>query len=71
MKTDEIQNNKNIAIRSTSSKGRTEEFNLISWNDKEPKYDIRYWSPDHSKMGKGVTLTGDDIEMLKNVLKEM
>jgi len=35
------------------------ELSLVRWNDKAPKYDIREWSPDHSKMGKGVTLTAE------------
>ena len=37
-----------IAVLSESSKGWTKELNLISWNDRDPKYDIREWSPDHS-----------------------
>lgn len=41
-----------IAVLSESSKGWKKELNLISWNDREPKYDIREWSPDHEKMGK-------------------
>ena len=45
-----------IGILSESAKGWTKELNLISWNDREPKYDIREWAPDHEKMGKGVTL---------------
>ena len=44
-----------IGVLSESAKGWTKELSLVSWNDKEPKYDIREWSPDHSKMGKGVT----------------
>lgn len=45
-----------IDVLSESGKGWTKELNLVSWNDKAPKYDIRERSPDHSKMGKGVTL---------------
>lgn len=36
------------------------ELNLVSWNGREPKYDIRKWSPDHTKMGKGVSLSEDE-----------
>ena len=43
-----------IAVLSESSKGWTKELNLISWNDGEPKYDIRDWSPDGTRMGKGI-----------------
>ena len=57
-----------IAVLSESSKGWTKELNLISWNDRDPKYDIREWSPDGSKMGKGVTLSRDEIRYLKDAL---
>ena len=57
-----------IAVLSESSKGWTTELNLISWNDREPKYDIREWSPDGSKMGKGVTLSDEEVAILKKAL---
>lgn len=53
---------------SESSKGWKKELNLISWNDNEPKYDLRDWAPDHEKMGKGVTLTVEELKKLKEVL---
>ena len=37
---------------------------MVSWNDREPKYDIRSWSPDHSRMGKGISLTEEEMERL-------
>jgi len=57
-----------IAVLSESSKGWTKELNLISWNGREAKYDIREWSPDNEKMGKGVTLTDEEISQLKKAL---
>lgn len=57
-----------IAVLSESSKGWTKELNLISWNDREPKYDIREWSPDGSKMGKGITLSDEEVAVLKKAL---
>ena len=54
-----------LATMSTSAKGWTKELNLVSWNGAAPKYDIRDWSPDHSKMGKGVTLSVDEMRELK------
>lgn len=57
-----------IAVLSESSKGWTKELNLISWNDPEPKYDIRDWSPNHEKMGKGVTLSSEEFNILKEIL---
>jgi hypothetical protein len=60
-----------IGVLLESPKGWKNEFNLISWNDKDPKYDIREWSPDHSKMGKGVTLTKEELVKLRDVLSGM
>ena len=57
-----------IAVLSESSKGWTKELNLISWNDRDPKYDIREWSPDHEKLGKGVTLSNEEAAILKKAL---
>ncbi len=61
---------KNIGTLSESSKGWTKELNLISWNGREPKYDIRDWDPEHEKMGKGVTLTEEELKKLKEILSE-
>ena len=60
-----------IAILSESAKGWTKELNLISWSSREPKYDIRDWSPNHEKMGKGVTLSNEELDKLKEVLSSL
>ncbi|HZK70089.1 MAG TPA: PC4/YdbC family ssDNA-binding protein [Clostridia bacterium] len=60
-----------IGVLSESTKGWTKELSLISWNDKEPKYDIREWSPEHEKMGKGVTLSVEELKKLKEILNNM
>ena len=57
-----------IGVLSENAKGWRKELNLISWNDATPKYDIRDWSPDHEKMGKGITLTEEEVTKLKNLL---
>ncbi|WP_088189473.1 PC4/YdbC family ssDNA-binding protein [Desulfosporosinus sp. FKA] len=57
-----------IGVLAESPKGWKKELNLVSWNDKTPKYDLREWSPDHTKMGKGVTLTKEELEKLKEIL---
>ena len=44
-----------IAVLSQSANGWERQLNMVSWNDREPKYDIRDWSPDGSKMGKGIS----------------
>ncbi|MDR3075402.1 MAG: YdbC family protein [Candidatus Methanoplasma sp.] len=58
-----------IAVLSESSKGWTKELNLISWNERDPKYDIREWSPDREKMGKGITLSNEEVAILKSALE--
>jgi hypothetical protein len=58
-----------ISVSSTS--GWVKELNLISWNDREPKFDLRDWSPDHQKMGKGVTLSVDELASLRDLLNSM
>lgn len=60
-----------LGVLSASSKGWTKELNLVSWNDKEPKYDLREWDPAHEKMGKGVTLTVDELIKLRAVLNDL
>jgi len=57
-----------IGVLSTSAKGWTKELNLISWNDREPKFDIREWAPERAKMGKGVTLSAEEVAELKTLL---
>lgn len=60
----------NILVLSTGSKGWTKELNLVSWNGREPKYDLREWSPEHEKMGKGVTLSKEELDALKGILEK-
>lgn len=57
-----------IGVLSVSTKGWTKELNRISWNGGAPKYDIRDWSPEHEKMGKGVTLSEEEVKKLVELL---
>lgn len=57
-----------IGVLSENAKGWTKELNKVSWNEREPKYDLREWNPDHSRMGKGITLTDEEVETLKAIL---
>lgn len=61
---------KHIAVLS-SNKGWTKELNLVSWNGREAKYDIRDWSPKHDKMGKGITLSSEEMEELKKAISNL
>ena len=65
----EYQIIQNIAVLSESPKGWTKEINIISWNGREPKYDIREWAPDRNKMGKGITLSKEEAQILKKALE--
>ncbi|ABR53997.1 seryl-tRNA synthetase-like protein [Methanococcus vannielii SB] len=62
---------KHIKILSESKKGWKKELNLVSWNNNEPKYDIREWSQDHTKMSKGITITPEELKILKDILNEI
>ena len=63
---------KEIAVLATGDSGYTKEINLISWNGKEPKYDIRSFSPNREKCGKGITLNADEAAaLLKALQKEL
>ena len=59
---------KKIGVLSKTASGWEKQLNLISWNDRDPKYDIREWSPDGEKMGKGVTLSKEELVALKELL---
>ena len=61
----------NIGVLSESAKGWAKELNLVSWNDKEPKYDLREWDPTHEKLGKGMTLSVEELKKLMEILNEM
>lgn len=62
---------KELGVLSESAKGWTKELNMVSWNDRDPKFDIRDWAPEHEKMGKGVTLTEDEAKALFELLKNI
>lgn len=59
-----------LGVISESKSGWTRELNLISWNGAAPKFDIRDWSPDHEKMGKGISLNADEVVKLKKILEK-
>ena len=59
-----------IGIIRQSTIGWNKELRLVSWNDADPKYDIRDWSPDDEKMGKGITLTEEEARNLLGLLEK-
>lgn len=58
-------------VLSETDKGWKKELNLVSWNDNAPKYDLRDWSENHERMGKGITLNNYEFDKLKDILKKM
>lgn len=60
---------KSFGVLSTNKSNWTKELNLVSWDDREPKLDIRDWSPNHEKMGKGVSLNNEEARNLFKVLE--
>lgn len=60
-----------FGVISETSNGWRKELNLVSWNDRAPKFDIRDWDSNHDKMGKGLTLSTDELRELKRILNEI
>lgn len=60
-----------IEVLSTNKSGWNRELNIVSWNGNKAKYDLRDWSPDHTKMSKGITLTAEEVAVLKEVFDEL
>lgn len=58
-------------VISQGNAGWNLELNSISWNKRPAKYDLRSWSSDHEKMGKGVTMTSDELKKLRDVLNSI
>ena len=61
---------KTLAVLSTERSGWTKEINLVSYNDAPPKYDIRSWDPNHEKMGKGVTLSKEEMKIFLDAMAD-
>ena len=60
-----------FGVISESSKGWKTELNFVSWNEREPKYDIRPWDGEHKKMGKGISLSLEEIKRLRDILNSL
>ncbi len=62
---------KHLAELSTGAKGWTREVNIVSWNNRKPKVDIREWDENHEQMSKGITLNREDVEKLQEWLRDL
>ena len=56
---------------SENDDGWRKELNVVSWRNQMPKYDIRSYALDYSKISKGITLTADEMRELKAILNSM
>ncbi|MDR1568696.1 MAG: YdbC family protein [Streptococcaceae bacterium] len=59
-----------LGVLSENNKGWRKELNMVSWNGALAKYDLRTWSPDHKKMGKGITLSAEEFSALQKLLAQ-
>ena len=62
---------KNLGTISESAKGWKREVNVMTWNNKKAKIDIREWDENHEQMGKGITLSKEELIKLKDILSEI
>ncbi len=62
---------KTIGILSETLNGFQKEINIVSWNDRDPKIDIRDWDKSHERMRKGITLNKDELKELKTVMENI
>ena len=60
-----------VGVISVNKTGWTLELNKVSWGGRPAKFDLRSWSPDHQKMGKGVTLTDEEIKKLGEIISAL
>lgn len=60
----------NLGILSEKANGWRKEVNLVSWQERDPKIDIREWNIEHNRMGKGLTLTDDEARILLEILSD-
>ena len=60
-----------VGVLSESNRGWTKELKYVSWNEREARLDLREWSPNHDRMGKGVTLSKEEAVKLKELLNSI
>ena len=60
-----------LGVFAEAKNGWTKEINIISWNEGPGKIDIRTWNPDHSRMGKGISLSKEEFLALKGLMNEI
>ncbi|HEO0015188.1 TPA: YdbC family protein [Streptococcus agalactiae] len=59
-----------LLVLSENEKGWTKELNRVSFNGASAKFDLRTWSPDHTKMGKGITLSNEEFKVILDAFRK-
>ncbi len=62
---------RHIGVLAEGTKGWKKEVNLVSWNERPPKLDLREWDENHIKMSKGVTLNPQEAGILRDLISDL
>ena len=62
---------RHIGVLAEGTKGWKKEVNLVSWNERPPKLDLREWDENHVKMGKGITLSPEESGILRDLIADV
>ena len=57
-----------LGVLDTHKSGWAREVNIVAWNGKPPKFDIRDWDPEHERMSRGITLHEREAIKLAKIL---
>ncbi len=66
----EFKIHQHLGILATNKSGWMRELNVVSWNGKQARLDIRDWHPEHVKMGRGIGLNRLEAENLLALLRD-
>lgn len=55
---------------SLASSGWKRELNLVSWNGNDARWDLRAWSPNHTKMSRGLSFCPEEMQIIAKLLKD-
>lgn len=55
---------RHIGVLNSYPTGWSKEFNIVRWNDKSDKFDVRDWAPGHERMSRGVTMFEEELKKL-------
>lgn len=61
---------RHIGVLAEGTKGWKKEVNMVSWNDRPAKLDIREWDANHVKMTRGITLNSEEAGILQELITD-